>query len=152
MYSFSWLNLPTLISDYNSFFFPYKSIRDQIWPCCKIGQSQPRVIIWIYLVVLKYPMLHTNFQGHQLFGSREEDFLIFLHIWAWRPHWSLTWTIWTNFHSPSHGGSTWNLASIGQAVSKEKKLENVVNLSDLGPRSMNDLDLWYSYRFMYLFS
>ena len=22
-------------------------------------------------------MLHTNFQGHQLFGSREEDFLRF---------------------------------------------------------------------------
>ena len=38
-----------------------------------------------------------------------------------------------------------------QSVSKEKKFENV-NLSDLGPRSMNDLDLWYTYRFMYLFS
>ena len=40
---------------------------------------------------------------------------------------------------------------ICQAVSKEKKFENV-NLSDLGPRSMNDLDLGYSYRFMYSFS
>ena len=54
------------------------------------------------------------------------------------------------FTPPSHGGSKWNLALIGQAVSKEKKFENV-NLSDLGPRSMNDLDLWYSYRFMYSF-
>ena len=52
---------------------------------------------------------------------------------------------------PSHGGSTWNLTSIGQAVYKEQKFENV-NLSDLGPRSMNDLDLWYSYKFMYSFS
>ena len=26
---------------------------------------------------------------------------------------------------PSHGGSTWNLASISLAVSKEKKFENV---------------------------
>ena len=43
----------------------------------------------------------------------------------------------------SHGSSTWNLSSIGLEVSKEKKFENV-NLSDLGPRSMNDLDLWYS--------
>ena len=51
----------------------------------------------------------------------------------------------------SHGGSTWNLALIGQVVSKEKKFENV-NPSDLGSRSMNDLDLWYSYRFMYSFS
>ena len=48
----------------------------------------------------------------------------------------------------SHGGFIWNLASIGLAVSKIKKFENV-NMSDLGPRSMDDLDLWYSYRFMY---
>ena len=47
------------------------------------------------------------------------------------------------FIPPSHGGSTWNLASIGQAVSKEKKFENV-NLRELGPMSMYDLDLWYS--------
>ena len=61
---------------------------------------------------------------------------------------------WPRLHTfilPSHGGTTWNLASIGQAVSKEKKFENV-NLSDLGPRSVNDLDLWYSYRFIYSFS
>ena len=30
------------------------------------------------------------------------------------------------FVPPSHGGSTYNLASIGQAVSKEKEFENVV--------------------------
>ena len=42
----------------------------------------------------------------------------------------------------SHGDYIWNLASIGLAVSKENKFENVVNLSDIGPRSMNDLDLW----------
>ena len=30
--------------------FPYKSKREQIWPCCKIGQCQSRVIIqmWLY--------------------------------------------------------------------------------------------------------
>ena len=28
------------------------------------------------------------------------------------------------FISPSHGGPTWNLTSIGLAVSKEKKFEN----------------------------
>ena len=51
----------------------------------------------------------------------------------------------------SLGVFIWNVASIGQAVSNEKKFENV-NLSDIGPRSLNNLDLWYSYRFMYLFS
>ena len=42
-----------------------------------------------------------------------------------------------------HGGSIWNFASIGLAVSEQKKFENV-NLSGFGWRSMNDLDLWYS--------
>ena len=35
------------LNDFLTVFPPYKSIRDQIWPCCKIGQGQPRVIIWI---------------------------------------------------------------------------------------------------------
>ena len=59
-------------------FFPYKSIRDQIWPCHKIGHGQPRVIIWVNLVVLEHPMLHTKFQSHWPYGSGEEDFLRFL--------------------------------------------------------------------------
>ena len=89
------------IIDDNSFwkihcftFFPYKSIRDQIWPCRKICQGQPRVIIWATLpcagvrndnihhlqhiwanlVVLKHQMMHTKIQGHWPFGSGEEDF------------------------------------------------------------------------------
>ena len=55
------------------------------------------------------------------------------------------------FILPFHEGSTWNLASIGLAISKENKFENV-NLSDLGPGSMNDLDHWHSYKFMYSFN
>ena len=82
-------------------FFPYKSIRDQIWPCCKKGQAQPRVIIWINLVVLEHPMLHTKFQGHRPFDSGNEDVLRFFTIYM---HGSqlghVTGTIWTNFHSP----------------------------------------------------
>ena len=73
------------IIDNNSFwkincftFFPYKSIRDQIWPCRKIGQGQPRVIVWTNLVVLEHPMLHTKFQGHRPFDSGEADVLRFL--------------------------------------------------------------------------
>ena len=69
------------ITDDNSFwkiycftFFPYKSIRNQIWPCRKISQGQPRVIIWANLVVLKHPMMHTKVQGHWPIGSGEEDF------------------------------------------------------------------------------
>ena len=80
------------IIDNNSFwkihcftFFPYKSTRDQIWPCRKIGQGQPRVIIWANLVVLKHPMMHTKIQDH---WPEKKIFLGFYHIWPWRPSWS----------------------------------------------------------------
>ena len=62
----------------NFHFFPYKSLCDQIWPWRKMGQGQPREIIWTILVVLTYTMLHTKFQGHWSIGSGEEDFLRFL--------------------------------------------------------------------------
>ena len=85
MYLFSWLHLPiisqtTIVSEKTIVLLSshVKSIRDKIWPCHKIGQGQPSVIIWTNLVVLKYPMLHINFQGHHPFGSREEEFLRFL--------------------------------------------------------------------------
>ena len=49
-----------------------------LWPCCKKSQGQPRVIIWINLVVMEHPMLHTKFQGRRPFGSGEEAFFRFL--------------------------------------------------------------------------
>ena len=97
MSRFSWLHLPTLMSKatigsekiFCFTFFLYKSIRDQIWPCRKIDQGQPSVIIWINFVVLEHSMLHTKFQGHRHFGSGEEDFFLsFYYIREWRPSWS----------------------------------------------------------------
>ena len=44
----------------------------------KIGQGQPRVIIYISFVELESPMLHAKFQDHRTSGSGEEDFLRFL--------------------------------------------------------------------------
>ena len=80
-------------------FFPYKSIRDQIWPCHKIGLGQPRVIIWTNLVVLEHPMLHTKFQSHS--GSGEEEFFKVFTIYGHGGHLGqVTRTIWTNFCSP----------------------------------------------------
>ena len=122
--------------------FSHKKHKGPIWPCRKLGQGQPRVIIWTNLVVLEYPMLHTNFQGHRLFGSREEDFfkrfLPYMGMTAILVMWPGPFE--QTFILPSHGGSAWNLASISQAISKEKKFENV-NLSDLGSRSINDFDI-----------
>ena len=68
------------ITDYHCFgkmqwftFSPFPSPRDQIWHWQKMGQGQPRVIIWTNLVVLSHLMLHTKFQGNQPSGSGEED-------------------------------------------------------------------------------
>ena len=103
------------------YLFPYKSTRDQIWPCHKIGQGQLRVIIWKNLIVLEHPMLHTNFQGHRPFGSGEEDFLRFLpYIGV-----AAILVIWPGpveqtFIPPSHGGAIWNLILIGLVVSERK--------------------------------
>ena len=60
------------------YFLPYKSLWNQIWPWCKIGQGQSRVIIWTTLVILAQTMPHTKFQGHRSIGSGGEDFLRFL--------------------------------------------------------------------------
>ena len=49
-----------------------------IWPYRKKGQGQPKVIICIFMVVLRYLRLHTKFQGHRSINSGEEDFLMFL--------------------------------------------------------------------------
>ena len=40
----------------------------------KIGQSQPRVTIYINLVELESPMLHAKFQDHRTSGSGEQEF------------------------------------------------------------------------------
>ena len=37
-----------------------------------MSQGQPRGIAWTDLVVLKYLMVHTKFQGHPPLGSRED--------------------------------------------------------------------------------
>ena len=50
----------------------------QTYRCRKIGQGQPRVIIYINFVELDSPMLHAKFQDHRTSGSGEEDFLRFL--------------------------------------------------------------------------
>ena len=85
IYQFWYHRLQYFLKNPLFYLFPIQSIRDQIWPCRKIGQCQPRVIIWTNFVVLMHPMLHTKFQ--EVIG--EEDFFKdFYHIWAWRPSWS----------------------------------------------------------------
>ena len=59
----------------NSRFFSYKCIRNPIWSWRKVGQ--PRFIICANLVGPTSPMLHTKFQGHWPFGSREDILRVF---------------------------------------------------------------------------
>ena len=118
---------------YNSFWkiycfnlLPYKRIGDQIWPCHKIGQGQPRFIIWTNLVILQYSMLHTHFQGQGLLVPEKKNFSCFYLIWEWRPAWSCDLNHFEQTFFPSSPWSSrWNLASIGLAVSQEKKFENI---------------------------
>ena len=77
-------------------------------------------------------MLHSKAQGHWPFGSGEEDFwrdfTIYgrgsLVIWPRCPE--------HTFVPPTHGDSTWNLASIGPAVLKKKIFENGGQTDDTG--------------------
>ena len=55
------------------------------WPCRKICQGHPRVVIYINFVELLYLMLRAKFQNHRPSGYGE------CHV---------TWTIYTNFNSP----------------------------------------------------
>ena len=109
------------IIDYNYFwkihcfnFFPYKSIGNQIWHCRKIGQDQPRGIIWNKLGSTR--VLDAAFQvsSSSAFWFREEDFgsfLAYMGMAAILVMWHKPFIL--AFILPSHEGSTWNMASIG---------------------------------------
>ena len=51
---------------------------DQIRPCRKIGQDQPRVIVHINFIYLDSPMLYAKFRDNQPLVSGVEDFLMFI--------------------------------------------------------------------------
>ena len=72
-----------------------------IWHYRIKGQGQFKVIIWAILVLLEYPMLHTNYQCHRLIGSGE-DFESILTIFGHEDHdWHVIATFPTNFYSLS---------------------------------------------------
>ena len=95
------------IRDYNSFwkihrftFFPYKSIRDQIWFCRKIGQDQLSVIIWTNLKELEHWCYIPAFKVIGLLVPEKKIFKVFT-LYGLGGHLShATWTVWTNFRSP----------------------------------------------------
>ena len=68
-----------------------------------------------------------------------KDFTIYGHGGH---HGTVTWTLYMNFHSPSKGGITLNLALIGQAVSEEKMFQNVEG-------RLMDARAWVYYKLTY---
>ena len=88
-----------------------------------MGQGQLTVVIYIHFVEFESLMLHARFQDHMTSCSGEEDFLKMFTIYGHGGYLGhVTCPIYINFLT-FQGGSTRNLAMIGQAVS-EKKFEN----------------------------
>ena len=82
-------------------FFPCKSLCFQNWPCRKIGQGHPRVIICANNDGPESPMLHTKFRGNRPAGSGAEDFLVVFTIYGRGGHLDHVIKIpQTNFRSP----------------------------------------------------
>ena len=69
-------------------------------------------------------MLHAKFQDHRTTVPEKKTFKGFTIYGRGGRLGHVTWNIYTNFGSPSQGGSTQNLALIGQAVSEKKVFEN----------------------------
>ena len=71
------------------------------WPYHKIGQSHPKVMIYINLVELLSLMLHAKLQNHKPSGSGVEFFLKVFAIYSHGGNLGhVTLTIYINFHSP----------------------------------------------------
>ena len=105
-------------------FSPYKSIRDKIWPCCKVvkinlGSSFEQTIMG--------PSPQCYILSHKVIGPLVlekkifEGFLPYMGVVAILVMWPRPPQ--TNFCSPSNWGSICNLALIGQVV-LEKIFEN----------------------------
>ena len=83
------------------YFFQWKSLSYQIWPCRKIGQGHSSFIIWTNYDGLESPMLHTKFRENRPAGSGEEDFWRVFTIYGRGGHLGhVTQMPRTNFRSP----------------------------------------------------
>ena len=132
------------------FTFSYrKSLSYQIWPCRKIGQGQPRIIIWTNYGGQETSMLHTKFHGNRSTGSREKDF----------------WRVFTIYGRGGHLGHVTSIMSINFHFLVPESLhikfgfdwlsgfwkKQVLSFVCKWPRATvkNDLDLQYSHMFIF---
>ena len=85
-------------------------------------------------------MLHTKVHVNRSTVSKEEEFLDFYHIWAWKPSGHVTTIILTYFHCFVPKSFHTKFGQKGQVVSEKNKFKSV---NDLVPKSRNDIDLEY---------
>ena len=91
-------------------------------------------------------MLRTMFRGNQPAGSGKEDFEVFFTIYGRSGHLGQVTSIMSSdFHFLVPESFHKNLSTV---VSEKIRFE-FLNVHDLGPRSRNDLDLQYSYTFIF---
>ena len=76
---FSWFQVTGCKCSENQQFslFPIEKPKFPIWPCRKIGQDQPRVIILTNYDRQESPMLHTRFCGNRHASSKEDFWRVF---------------------------------------------------------------------------
>ena len=67
---------------------PYKSIREQSWPCCKVGQSQPRIITGTNFVGPRVTDIVYQVRRSLACWFQRRFLKGFCHIWAWWTSWS----------------------------------------------------------------
>ena len=81
-------------------FSPIKCMGDLCWPCRKIGQGHPRVMIYTNFVELDCLMLHAKFQNHRPSRSGEEDLKVCANYSHGGHLGHVTLSIFINFHCP----------------------------------------------------
>ena len=119
-------------------FHPCRSIRKQIWPCHKNSQGQPKVIIWNIGSTRVHQVSKSSASWFRRKRFLKFFTIIYMGMVMWPgtfeqifiPH--ISWRLHMKF------GFNWP-----SGFWAKKKLK-MLNLSDLGRSSMNDLDLWYS--------
>ena len=129
----TWLHIPSLSSQAtivfrkinNFYFLPYKSISDQNWPRCEIGQGQLRVIVKQIMMGLRPQYYIPSFKAIDSRVPQKKTFegiLTYMVMAAILVVWP---GLWTNLCSPIPGRLHMKLISAGPVVSKEKMFENV---------------------------
>ena len=91
-------------------------------PGDKVLMSTERPYLFTHLLLVS--KMHTKFQGHQPFGSREEDFLRFLPVIGM----AAILVMWPGpfeqiFVPLSHRSSIWNFILIGPVFSEKKRFK-----------------------------